>query len=438
MQNGSALICVEHSSFHGHLIDRTRTACRAALAAAAHLRGRQRAGRARRAHAACACTGTCCSCSRTTTCAARRTCKHYRLARAAAAHARHARSRLSRRSPVSAAAGARRARHQRPERAGACRRCSIASIDVVLPARRRRRRNRHAAARRPEAARPHRLGPRTRDTDAGPGTASDNRASRDRHRRRTAVFSAAGRSPSAGQPAAALAALDEAAGGAADAAAGVGVAALIPRKPGVRGRPQDDRDALRGLVPSGRRALDRHRGRRRRSVDRRGARRPRRRVLSAPPNTRWPASCATACRSSARTARAGASPGSRSIRSSARTTARPAVSRPKSPPPASCAGSSGASRRAISSRVQDAVKGDFAAITAAHVLDAARAGDGVAISVVRDTAKYLGMAAANLVVIADPDDARPRRDHGVGGRSAARAGARRARASRAAGDDASR
>jgi len=37
------------------------------------------------------------------------------------------------------------------------------------------------------------------------------------------------------------------------------------------------------------------------------------------------------------------------------------------------------------------------------VLDAARNGDGVAISVVRDTAKYLGMAAANLVAIADPD-----------------------------------
>jgi len=54
------------------------------------------------------------------------------------------------------------------------------------------------------------------------------------------------------------------------------------------------------------------------------------------------------------------------------------------------------------SRVQDAVSGDFSAITANHVLDAARSGDGVSISVVRDTAKYLGMAAANLVVIADP------------------------------------
>ena len=50
------------------------------------------------------------------------------------------------------------------------------------------------------------------------------------------------------------------------------------------------------------------------------------------------------------------------------------------------------------SRVQDAVerrsRGDHAS---SMVLDAARAGDGVAISVVRDTAKYLGMAAANLV-----------------------------------------
>ena len=37
------------------------------------------------------------------------------------------------------------------------------------------------------------------------------------------------------------------------------------------------------------------------------------------------------------------------------------------------------------------------------MLDAARDGDGVSISVVRDTAKYLGMAAANLVVVADPE-----------------------------------
>jgi glucokinase len=38
-----------------------------------------------------------------------------------------------------------------------------------------------------------------------------------------------------------------------------------------------------------------------------------------------------------------------------------------------------------------------------HVLTGAREGDGVSISVVRDTAKYLGMAAANLVIVADPE-----------------------------------
>ena len=55
------------------------------------------------------------------------------------------------------------------------------------------------------------------------------------------------------------------------------------------------------------------------------------------------------------------------------------------------------------SRVQEMVKDDFSAITVEHVLEAARNGDGVSISVVRDTAKYLGMAAANLVVISDPE-----------------------------------
>lgn len=47
--------------------------------------------------------------------------------------------------------------------------------------------------------------------------------------------------------------------------------------------------------------------------------------------------------------------------------------------------------------------GTIGAITIAHVLDAARGGDGVAISVVRDTARYIGMAVANLVAILDPD-----------------------------------
>ena len=55
------------------------------------------------------------------------------------------------------------------------------------------------------------------------------------------------------------------------------------------------------------------------------------------------------------------------------------------------------------SRVGDVVDGNLSAITAEQILAAARDGDGVSISVVRDTAKYLGMAAANLVAIADPE-----------------------------------
>ena len=54
------------------------------------------------------------------------------------------------------------------------------------------------------------------------------------------------------------------------------------------------------------------------------------------------------------------------------------------------------------SRVQDKVNGELSTITVDMVLDAARDKDGVSISVMRDTAKYLGMAAANLVVLADP------------------------------------
>ena len=54
------------------------------------------------------------------------------------------------------------------------------------------------------------------------------------------------------------------------------------------------------------------------------------------------------------------------------------------------------------SRIQDEVANDLAKITVSHILAAARDHDGVAISVVRDTAKYLGMAAANLVAVADP------------------------------------
>jgi predicted NBD/HSP70 family sugar kinase len=47
--------------------------------------------------------------------------------------------------------------------------------------------------------------------------------------------------------------------------------------------------------------------------------------------------------------------------------------------------------------------GDLEAITSAHVFDGARSGDGVSISVVRDTAKYIGMAIANLASCVDPE-----------------------------------
>jgi glucokinase len=47
--------------------------------------------------------------------------------------------------------------------------------------------------------------------------------------------------------------------------------------------------------------------------------------------------------------------------------------------------------------------GDLESITAAHVFDGARGGDGVSISVVRDTAKYIGMAVANFASALDPE-----------------------------------
>ena len=55
------------------------------------------------------------------------------------------------------------------------------------------------------------------------------------------------------------------------------------------------------------------------------------------------------------------------------------------------------------SDVADQVKGDFSKIAAADMLQGARTGDGVSISVVRDTAKYIGMAVANLATMFDPE-----------------------------------
>ena len=47
--------------------------------------------------------------------------------------------------------------------------------------------------------------------------------------------------------------------------------------------------------------------------------------------------------------------------------------------------------------------GSLAAVTAAHVFEAARERDAVAISVVRDTARYIAMAIANLAAVVDPE-----------------------------------
>ena len=55
------------------------------------------------------------------------------------------------------------------------------------------------------------------------------------------------------------------------------------------------------------------------------------------------------------------------------------------------------------SAVADDLGGDLTRITADDVFQGARAGDGVCISVVRDTAKYLGMAVANLATMLDPE-----------------------------------
>lgn len=55
------------------------------------------------------------------------------------------------------------------------------------------------------------------------------------------------------------------------------------------------------------------------------------------------------------------------------------------------------------SKVVDQVNGDFSKLTAADIFQGARSGDGVAISVVRDTAKYIGMAIANLATMFDPE-----------------------------------
>ncbi len=55
------------------------------------------------------------------------------------------------------------------------------------------------------------------------------------------------------------------------------------------------------------------------------------------------------------------------------------------------------------SAIADQVGGDLSRLTAEDVFQGARGGDGVCISVVRDTAKYVGMAVANLATMLDPE-----------------------------------
>lgn len=54
------------------------------------------------------------------------------------------------------------------------------------------------------------------------------------------------------------------------------------------------------------------------------------------------------------------------------------------------------------STVEALVGGDFSRVTVDHILAAARTNDGVSVSVVRDTIRYVGLAVANLVTILDP------------------------------------
>jgi glucokinase len=55
------------------------------------------------------------------------------------------------------------------------------------------------------------------------------------------------------------------------------------------------------------------------------------------------------------------------------------------------------------SAVEAQVGGDLGRVTVDHILKAARGGDGVSVSVVRDTVRYAGLAVSNLAAILDPE-----------------------------------
>ena len=74
------------------------------------------------------------------------------------------------------------------------------------------------------------------------------------------------------------------------------------------------------------------------------------------------------------------------------------------------AGAAGIVRRLVwriksgdQSRVFDSAGGDFNAITLDMILKAAHENDGVSISVIRDTVKYLAMAVSNIAAVIDPE-----------------------------------
>lgn len=60
-------------------------------------------------------------------------------------------------------------------------------------------------------------------------------------------------------------------------------------------------------------------------------------------------------------------------------------------------------RAGDASTVLDMADGQIGDISVEQVFEAARQGDSVAVSVVRDTARYIGMAIGNLVAMVDPD-----------------------------------
>jgi glucokinase len=55
------------------------------------------------------------------------------------------------------------------------------------------------------------------------------------------------------------------------------------------------------------------------------------------------------------------------------------------------------------SAIESQVGGDLTRVSVEHILNAARIGDGVSVSVVRDTIRYVGLAVSNLAAILDPE-----------------------------------